>query len=94
MNTIPSGDNLGNVGGVFSLPVFSDFVIENGSVLAISTISEPGIYIATAENLCGISSDTLHVKTGGQVLEPIISPMPLAPMEMAVMIVLGYQKCY
>ena len=50
------------------MPVVSGGIFkywENESEIAIRTITEPGIYIATAENLCGISSDTILVKTGG-----------------------------
>lgn len=38
---------------------------EDGSIIPVRTINQPGTYFATAINSCGNTSDTLVVKTGG-----------------------------
>lgn len=42
LNTIPEGENLGNVYGAFSLPVFSDFVVDNGNYYVFVVNNYPG----------------------------------------------------
>lgn len=42
INTIPEGQNLGNLAGAFSLPVFSDFVQVNGNYYVFVVNNYPG----------------------------------------------------
>ncbi|MBC7947008.1 MAG: PKD domain-containing protein, partial [Chitinophagaceae bacterium] len=41
-NTIPTGLNLGNIGGQFTLPVFMDYVLFNGNYYGFVTNNMPG----------------------------------------------------
>lgn len=69
INAAPQGDNLGNIGGVFSAPVFADIVSDNGKFYAFVTNYASGslVRLDFGNNMLNKPTATFLGSFGGQL---------------------------